>query len=119
MANAPITSRRPVSTTSGTSANGIPNDSTTWLSTSAPVGLTPTARITSAGTIVTARRTKTGIRTLMKPAITTWPANVPTLDDEAPDASSATANASAAPPPTSWPSPACAPSMVVTWWPEP
>ena len=40
----------------------------------------------------------------MKPAITTWPAYVPTLDDETPEASSATANASAAPPPTSRPS---------------
>jgi hypothetical protein len=36
-------SRRRVSNTNGTSANGIPNDSTTWLSSSALVGLTPTA----------------------------------------------------------------------------
>ena len=53
----------------------------------------------------------------MNPAITIWPANVPTLDDEVPDASSATANASAAPPPTICERPACAPSIVVT--PEP
>ena len=58
------------------------------------------ARITSAGTIVTARRRHRRIRTPMKPAITTWPAYVPTLDDDAPEASSATAKASAAPPPT-------------------
>ena len=31
-------SRRRVSSSSGTSANGMPNDSTTWLSTSASVG---------------------------------------------------------------------------------
>ena len=37
----------------------------------------------------------------MKPCITTWPANVPTLELERPEASSATANASAAPPPSS------------------
>ena len=71
---APITSRRLVRSTSGTSANGIPNDRTTWLSTSASVALTPSARTTSAGIIVTARRTHIRILTPMKPAITTWPA---------------------------------------------
>ena len=50
---------------------------------------------------------------LMKPAITTWPAYVPTLEDERPEASSATANASAAPPPTSVPNSWCAPSIVL------
>lgn len=111
---APITSRRPVSTTSGISANGIPNESTTWLSTSAPVVLTPSARMISAGSIVTVRRTTMLILTAMNPAITTWPANVPTLEDDAPEASSATAKASAAPPPTRWPICACAPWIVST-----
>jgi hypothetical protein len=36
-----MTSRRRVSMTSGTSANGIPNDSTTWDRTSARVGVDP------------------------------------------------------------------------------
>ena len=36
---------------------------------------------------------------------------MPTLDEDSPEASSATAKASAAPPPTSWPSPACAASI--------
>ena len=70
----PITSRRLVNTTRGTRAKGIPNDNTTWLRTSALVGLTPSARITSAGIIVIARRTRSGTRMLMKPAITTCPA---------------------------------------------
>ena len=41
------------------------------------------------------------MRRLMKPCITTWPAYVPTLELDRPEASSATANASAAPPPSS------------------
>jgi hypothetical protein len=44
----------------------------------------------------------------MKPAMTICPAYVPTLEDEAPEASSATAKASAALPPISRPSSACA-----------
>ena len=56
LTSAPMTSRRRVSSTSGTSANGIPNESTTWLITSARVGLTPTASTISAGAIVTSRR---------------------------------------------------------------
>jgi hypothetical protein len=52
----------------------MPKESTTWLSTSTLVGLIPTARTASAGIIVTARRSIRGIWTLMKPAITTWPA---------------------------------------------
>ena len=48
--------RRRVSSTSGTSANGMPKDSTTWLITSARVGLAPIASTISAGAIVIARR---------------------------------------------------------------
>ena len=110
----PITSLRRVSSSSGTRANGIPNESTTWLKTSALVVLTPTARMTSAGSIVSARRANSEIRRFTKPAITTWPAYVPTLDDEMPEASSATANVSAAVPPTRWEKPACASWMVST-----
>ena len=36
----------------------------------------------------------------MKPCITTWPAIVPTLEEERPEASSATPNMTAAPEPT-------------------
>ena len=71
---APITSRRLVSRTSGISAKGMPKDSTTWLRTSALVGLTPRASTTRAGIIVTRRRTYREIRSLTKPDMTTWPA---------------------------------------------
>ena len=49
----------------------------------------PIASTISAGVIVTARRTKSGIWRRMKPCITTWPDSVPTLDDERPEASRA------------------------------
>ena len=100
-----MTSLRIVSSTSGISASGMPNDSTTWLRISASVGLTPIASTTSAGTIVTARRSSTEMLRLMKPLITTCPAYVPTLDEDAPEANSATAKASAARPPTWLPKP--------------
>ena len=67
-------SLRRVSSTSGTSANGMPNDSTTWLMTSALDGSTPIASTISAGVIVTARRTTSGTARAMKPCMTTWPA---------------------------------------------
>ena len=70
----PMMSRRPVSMTSGTSASGMPKESTTWLSTSTLVGLIPMASTASAGIIVIARRSARGIWNLMKPAITIWPA---------------------------------------------
>ena len=56
LTSAPMTSRRRVSSTSGTSANGMPKDSTTWLMTSARVGSSPMASTISAGAIVIARR---------------------------------------------------------------
>ena len=75
---------------SGINANGIPNESATWLSTSAREASTPAAMMISAGAIVIARRRNSGIRRRMKPCITICPASVPTLDDESPDARSAT-----------------------------
>ena len=60
-----------VNSTSGIRANGIPNDSTTWLITSVRDGSTPIAITTNAGIIVTARRTNRGIRRLTNPCITT------------------------------------------------
>jgi hypothetical protein len=62
--------------------------------------------------IVTARRTNSGMRRLMNPRITTWPAEVPTKELDRPEASNATAKASAAPRPISRLRPACAPSML-------
>ncbi len=88
----PIRSRREVKRIKGTSANGIPNDSTTCEITSVRPGLTPIATTTNAGAIVTSRRTVTGIRRWTKPCITTWPASVPTAEDERPEARSAIAN---------------------------
>ena len=90
----------------------MPNESTTWETTSASVASTPSASTTSAGAIVIAGAANSGMRRSMKPCITTWPAYVPTLELESPEASSATAKASAAPPPISRSKPACAPSMV-------
>ncbi len=60
-----------VKITSGISANGIPKERTTWLNTSVREGSTPMAITISAGSIVTARRTKRGIFQLTKPCITT------------------------------------------------
>ena len=86
-------------------ANGIPKERTTWLSTSARYGSTPTATMTSAGSIVTARRRKSGIRRPMKPCMTTCPAIVPTLEEDRPEASRATPNSTSALPPRYVPRP--------------
>ena len=59
----------------------------------------------SAGTIVIARRRKSGIWRWRKPCITTWPASVPTDDDEMPEASSAMPKTMSAWRPTVLPSP--------------
>ena len=75
--------------TRGTSANGIPNESTTWLITSALVGFKPTPSTIRAGARVIARRRKIGIRRRMNPCMTTWPAIVPTEDEANPEASRA------------------------------
>ena len=74
-------SARRVSSTIGTSANGMPNESTTCEMTSVVDGSTPIASTTSDGAIVIARRRNRWMRRLMKPCITTWPANVPTLEE--------------------------------------
>ena len=94
--------------TSGTRANGMPNDSTTWEKTSACVTSTPTAITASAGARVTSRRTTSGIRRRRKPCMTTWPESVPTPDAAKPEASSASANSIAAVGPSAAPSPAWA-----------
>jgi hypothetical protein len=53
------------------------------------LGLIATPSTISAGVMVTARRKNTGIRRRRKPCMTTWPAKVPTDEEEMPDASSA------------------------------
>src|SRR5690348_7985822 len=53
----PMTARERVSSTSGTSTNGNPKDSTTCEMTRASVGSTPSARMITAGTMVITRRT--------------------------------------------------------------
>ena len=52
-----------------------------------------------------ARLSHTGMRLLRKPSMTTWPARVPMLDDDRPDASSATPKSTSALPPTTEPRP--------------
>src|SRR5690625_3672534 len=75
-------------------------------------GVHPQREDGQAGAIVTARRMNNGMRRPMNPCITTWPAYVPTLELDNPDASRATANASAAAAPSRFSKPACACSMV-------
>ena len=98
--------------TSGISAKGIPNESTTWLITSTREGSSgsPMAITTNAGIIVTARRTNSGIRRLMNPCITTWPDNVPTVELDSPEAVSASAKSTLEAPPRMGSSVRCAPS---------
>src|SRR3954469_8481539 len=67
LTSSPISDLSRVKMTSGISANGIPNESTTWLRTSAADALTPIAMMTSAGAMVIVRRRKSGIRRWMKP----------------------------------------------------
>ena len=51
---------------------------------------TPRATTTKAGTIVTSRRTQTGIAKPTKPCMIICPAIVPTAEEDRPDASSDT-----------------------------
>src|SRR5262249_40874201 len=100
LASDPISSRSRANRSSATGATGIPNESPTWLRTRASVGLNPSARTSSAGASVIARRTKIGIRRRMKPCITTCPAIVPTDEEANPEAIRATPKIVAAPPDT-------------------
>src|SRR6266851_2769325 len=86
LTSVPISPRSRQKMTSGIKANGIPNDSTTWLSTSARVGSSPTPITISAGAIVIARRRNNGIWRWMNPCITNWPASVPTDEEDRPEA---------------------------------
>ena len=59
--NEPITSRRNTSSNREIIGNGKARLSTTWLYTSARVGLTPIATTTKAGAIVNTRRNQSGV----------------------------------------------------------
>jgi len=70
----PIILRLLVSLIKGSTANGIPNDSTTCESTSVRVGSKPIARIASAGHKVTNRRTIMGTDRCNSPCMIMAPA---------------------------------------------
>ena len=70
LTKAPMMSRRRVNITSEIIGTGSTMLSTTWLMTSALVALTPSATTTKAGTIVTRRRTSSGMRKPTKPCMT-------------------------------------------------
>ncbi len=92
LTNGPMTSRRRVKRTSGTRAKGIPNDRTTCERTRLSVAGSRRRRDDKRGQHGDAAwRRKSGRLRLRKPLMTTWPAYVPTLEDETPEASSATA----------------------------
>ena len=69
--------------------------------TSALVALTPSATTTKAGSMVTSRRTQIGMRKPTKPCMIIWPAMVPTVELEMPEAISEIRNTPAAPAPSS------------------
>ena len=100
MAKPPITRRLPVSSTSATIGTGSARLNTTWLHTSDWVTLAPSPTSTKAGAMVTARRSQSGMRNWTKSCMIVWPAMVPTMELEKPEASSDSANTSAAPPPS-------------------
>jgi hypothetical protein len=68
--------------------------------TSALVAFAPRPTTTKAGTIVTSRRTQIGIRNPTKPCMISWPAIVPTVELDIPDAIRESKNTPAAPTPS-------------------
>ncbi len=98
-ANEPITSRLRVRISSAIIGTGRIRLSATWLRMSAWVGSIPRATITKAGTIVTSRRSQSGMRNPTKPRMMTCPAIVPTAELDSPEAISDTRNTPAAPEP--------------------
>ena len=101
LTRSPINSFFRVKTSRETTGIGSTRLSTTWLMIRAWVGLTPQAMITSVGSIVTSRRSQTGIEKPTKPCMMTWPAMVPTAELESPEASRLIRKTAAAPPPRS------------------
>ena len=78
------------------------------------MGSSPIAATTSAGTIVTIRRTKIGICRRTNPCMTTCPESVPTVELDRPEASSASANSVLEAPPRIGASVRCAVSSEST-----
>jgi len=95
----PMTSLRRVRVSSAIIGTGRMRLSTTWLRTSAWVASNPTATIAKEGTIVTSRRSQSGMRNPTKPCMMTCPAIVPTAELDNPEAISDTKNTPAAPEP--------------------
>ena len=60
------------------------------------VAFAPSPTTTKAGSMVTSRRTQIGMRNPTKPCMIIWPANVPTVELDTPDASRETKNTPAA-----------------------
>ena len=103
-----------VNITRGMTAKGRPKLSTTWLMTSVRVGSRPMTITTSDGTMVARRRIQEGIRRWRKPCMMTWPAMVPTEEEERPEARSDTPNTQLAAFPRSGSRVLCASSRVPT-----
>src|SRR5216683_257281 len=83
----PIRSRRRVNITRVITGSGRTKLRTTWLITRVLVGLKPIAATSTAGIIVTSRRTQMGIVKPTKPGMITAPATWPPGDRERREAS--------------------------------
>src|SRR5260370_9375493 len=95
-----IRSRRRINITSVITGSGRTKLSTTWLITNDCVVLKPSRTTRTAGIIVTNRLTQMGIVKPTKPCIITWPAIVPTVELESPEARSEMAKPKLAAPPS-------------------
>ena len=73
----PISARLPVKASSGTSASAMPKLSSTWLSTRMRVASIPSMMTINDGSMVTARRSHSGIWKCTNPCITTCPPAYP------------------------------------------
>ena len=111
----PIKSRRRVNMISGITAKGSPKLRTTWLRIKTRVGLKPRKMTSNEGAIVTERRIQPGMLWCKNPCMITWPAIVPTDEEESPEASSEMANTQLDALPSSGSSVKCASSMVAIW----
>src|SRR5258707_13920755 len=101
LAKAPMMSGRRVNIRGAIMGSGSAMESTTWLMTRALVALTPSATTTNAGAMVTRRRTAIGMRKPTNPCMIIWPAMVPTVELEIPEAMRDKRNRADAAPPSS------------------
>ena len=100
----PLTEWLPVNSRSVISGTGRTKLRMTWLMTSAFVVSVTQAATMIVGSIVTSRRTQSGMRQSTKSCMMTWPAIVPTTELERPEASSDTMKIVADMPPNNGPS---------------